>query len=85
MGSKQSVIARTVQERQKELGLRIRTLRGQKGWSQELLAHNCGTNRGHIGDIERGKYDVRTVTLLKIANALQVSLKELFKGITGIE
>ena len=42
-------------QRLKEIGARIRTIREQKGLSQEHLAHLAGLHRTYVGAIERGE------------------------------
>ncbi len=61
-----------------EIGGLIRQLRIKKGLSQEELAHQCDLHRTYIGSIERGEKVVTILTLEKIANALDISLSELF-------
>jgi transcriptional regulator with XRE-family HTH domain len=65
----------------KDLGQRIRHLRGEKGWSQEDFAHRAGLGRSFAGAIERGEKDIRIRTLCKIADVLRIDLSYLFKGI----
>ncbi|HEY6251062.1 MAG TPA: helix-turn-helix transcriptional regulator [Candidatus Angelobacter sp.] len=65
----------------KDLGQRIRLLRGKKGWSQEDFAHRAGLGRSFAGAIERGEKDIRIRTLCKIADVLHIDLSYLFKGI----
>ena len=50
-----------------KLGKRVRTLRKDRGWTQEELAHRSGLNRSYMSDVERGKSDVSLSTLQKIA------------------
>jgi transcriptional regulator with XRE-family HTH domain len=63
------------------LGSRIRELRTKKGWSQEVFADECGINRSHMGEVERGETNVTFGTLYCISQKLQVSVASLFKGI----
>ncbi len=63
------------------LGNRIRALREELGWSQEKLAENSDLDRTYIGGIERGERNVAVLNLRQIANALKISLKELFDKI----
>ncbi|MFQ5803621.1 MAG: helix-turn-helix domain-containing protein [Candidatus Methylomirabilales bacterium] len=62
----------------RRLGLRIRKLREQRGWSQEEFAEECGLHRTYIGAIERGERNVSVLNLRKIAASLKVSLADLF-------
>jgi len=70
-----------MQEAQKKLGKRIRELREKKGLSQEHFADNCGLNRVHMSDIERGQVNLTISTLNKIAQNLETSAAALLKGI----
>lgn len=62
----------------RRLGLVIRVLRSQKGWSQEHLALECGLERTYMGDIERGERNVAIVNLKRVADALGITLSQLF-------
>ena len=60
-----------------EVGEHVRTLREGKGMLQRELAQTAGLPLRTIGRIERGEVDVRLSTLIKIATALKVDVKEL--------
>ncbi len=59
------------------LGEAIRCIRKQQGISQEKLALMAEIDRSYIGRVERGDNNVAVLTLQKIAQALDVSLKDL--------
>lgn len=61
------------------LGRRIRSLRIQKGWTQQELGEKADINYKFLGEIERGQQNPSFVILAKIANALGVDLPELFR------
>lgn len=61
----------------KRLGLRIRLLRVERGWSQETLAELAGLHRNYIGHVERGELNISISQLAKIAEAFNVSPSEL--------
>lgn len=63
------------------LGKRIHYLRKQRGLSQEDLALECEINRNYLSDLERGRRNPSLLILDKIANGLNITLEELFKGI----
>ena len=65
----------------KQFGMRIKYLRGLKGWSQEDLALNSNVNKNYISDLERGSRNPSILILERIAKALNVSLENLFQGI----
>lgn len=56
-----------------KLGHRIRQKRNQLGLSQEKLAEACDLTQPFIGSIERGKKKPSVCTIVKIANALNIS------------
>ena len=68
----------------KQLGYRIRYLRGLKGMSIETLALEAGINRNYLGDLERGTRNPTLIILNKIAKALDIDLPTLFEGIRDI-
>ncbi|HLP90541.1 MAG TPA: helix-turn-helix transcriptional regulator [Nostocaceae cyanobacterium] len=66
------------QDIRKKFGDRIRQLRQIRGISQENLAHLSGLDRSYIGGVERGERNISLINIQKIANALNISLRELF-------
>jgi transcriptional regulator with XRE-family HTH domain len=65
----------------RELAQRIRELRREKKWSQERLAEEADMHRTYLAGIERALRNPSLENLLKIANALGVTLAELFKEV----
>jgi hypothetical protein len=62
----------------KKLGKRIKQLRIQKGYtSYEYFAYEHNISRAQFGRYERGE-DLRFSSLLKVTNALGISLEEFF-------
>lgn len=59
------------------VGSEIRRLRSERGLSQEAFADLCGLDRTYIGDVERGERNISLVNLIKISQALDVSLSGL--------
>lgn len=59
-------------EELKALGIRIRTIRTEKGLSIRDLAAMTERNKTQILHIENGEVDPRYTTLLRIAQALEV-------------
>jgi transcriptional regulator with XRE-family HTH domain len=59
-------------------GLKVREIRKEKGLSQEELAHKVDLHRTYIGMIERAEKNITLLNIEKIANALEVGIKELF-------
>ena len=64
-------------ERRKRLGARIRTLREQKGLSQRKLALMIGSNQTYIWQIENGTVNVGLDILCRLADALEVNVRDL--------
>lgn len=62
----------------KSIGRRIKTLRENKGLTQEKLAERTGLSLDFIGKIEVNINKPGLKSLIKIANALEVHIKELF-------
>ncbi len=58
-------------------GERVREIRKKKGLSQEELAHKADLHRTYIGMIERAEKNITLLNIEKIANALEVNIKEL--------
>lgn len=66
------------------LGKRIRDVRVQRGFaSQEAFADYLKVHRTFIGHLETGRKDFRLTTLIRIAEALEVPLADLFVGLEG--
>ena len=62
----------------KLLGKRIKYLREQRNLTQEKLAEKTGLSLDYIGKIEVSINKPGLKALFKIANALDVHIKELF-------
>ena len=60
-------------------GERVREIRKEKGLSQEELAHKADLHRTYIGMIERAEKNITLLNIEKIANALEVNIKELLR------
>ncbi len=63
---------------EERFGHRVRELREVKGLSQEALAFKAGVHRTYLGGIERGERNPSLKNIDSIANALGISLAELF-------
>jgi transcriptional regulator with XRE-family HTH domain len=61
------------------LGATIRKIRLKKGFSQESVALASELDRSYFGGIERGEHNVAVINLEKIAMALEVDIRDLFK------
>ncbi len=63
------------------LGARIRSIREEKGLSREEAAHRGGIHATHWSAIELSNTNATVATLVGIAEALDVRLEDLFKGL----
>jgi transcriptional regulator with XRE-family HTH domain len=59
------------------LASKIRKLRRKRGLTLEKLAYENDISKGNLSDIENGKRSPSFYTLVKIANGLECSVKEL--------
>ena len=57
-----------------KIGNRVREARHKKGITQEQLSKITGFSQPHLGHVESAKTKVSLPTLVKIANALDVTL-----------
>lgn len=65
----------------KRLGERIKSLRIEKGYSQEKFALSINMDRTYYASVESGKRNISIRNIEKIAKGLNLSLEELFKGV----
>lgn len=65
------------EEFQKNIGTKIKQVRISKGISSSELARLCEMDRPGLVHIEKGRINVTSKTLLRIANALDVYVWEL--------
>tara|TARA_B100000795_G_scaffold81902_1_gene59096 strand:+ start:16 stop:249 length:234 start_codon:yes stop_codon:yes gene_type:complete len=60
-----------------KFGEKVRKIRKEKEFSQEGLAYKADLHRTYIGMIERAEKNITLINIEKIANALEVEIKEL--------
>lgn len=60
-----------------DFGQRVRSIRKEKGLSQEQMAEKAGLDRSYMGHIERGEKNITLLKIYQIKEALQVSFAEL--------
>lgn len=63
-----------------KFGERVRDLRKERGFSQEELAFKADLHRTYIGMIERAEKNITLVNVEKIANALNIDIKDFFNA-----
>ena len=65
---------------QRDLGLRAKELRALRGWTQEQMAERLGMLTPNYARIEQGRVNATIDTIVRVANALEVPVRELFKA-----
>jgi transcriptional regulator with XRE-family HTH domain len=68
----------TKQRLARQLGTRIATLRGKAALTQERCAWESGISKAYLSQIEAGKRLPSLVTLLALAERLDMDLKDFF-------
>jgi transcriptional regulator with XRE-family HTH domain len=58
-------------------GATVRTIRKERGISQEALALQCGMDRSYFGAVERGERNVSLTNMLRIAASLGVPAAQI--------
>lgn len=71
-------------ELDRSLGLNLRRLRKERGYSQEALAFRADIHRTEVGLLERGERDAGFNVIAKLAGALEVDPGEFFSGTTFV-
>ncbi|MEG0315244.1 MAG: helix-turn-helix transcriptional regulator [Erysipelotrichaceae bacterium] len=61
-----------------KLGIKIRSLRQNKNLSQEQLSALTKLHRNYISDVERGQRNISIVAIYRIAEGLDIEIKDLF-------
>jgi transcriptional regulator with XRE-family HTH domain len=64
-----------------KLGKRFRSIRQRKGWSLEILAERAGMHVTYLSSVERGYRNPTLNVIGALADALGISLSELFAGV----
>lgn len=64
------------------IGQRIRYYRNKRNYTQEKLSEISGLHATYIGQVERGEKNVTLESLKRITSALDISLSQLFEGIS---
>jgi len=65
------------------IGERIRIYRKKAGLTQERLAEKAGIHPTYVGQLERAEKNATLATIVKVANALDISLETLFEAISS--
>jgi transcriptional regulator with XRE-family HTH domain len=59
-------------------GLRVRYFRKRLGISQDDLADRANLHRTYVGAVERGERNISLLNILRLADALNITAKDLF-------
>ena len=57
---------------------RLKVLRAERDWSQEVLANHLGVSRQAVNALERGKHDPSLQLAFSISKVFQQSIEEIF-------
>jgi transcriptional regulator with XRE-family HTH domain len=64
----------------RQVGLNVRQIRKERGWSQEDLAFESGLDRTYISGVERGVRNPTVLVLSELAQALKVPPARLLEA-----
>ena len=68
----------TVRRRRRAFGARMRELRLDLGWSQEVLAEEADLHRTYVSSVERGERNISLDNIHAVADARGVDVRDLF-------
>lgn len=63
----------------RDIGARIRKVRKSLGWTMMDLSYEADLDYRQIGRIERGETNFTILTLINVAGALGLNLKDIIK------
>src|SRR5580698_5732142 len=63
-----------------EMGIRIRDVRRERGWTQDQLASAVGVSRSAVAQWETGRAGQVTTNLTRIAEVLEVGVEYIMYG-----
>lgn len=66
---------------QKEFGLRVQSLRRERGLSQERFALLIDMDRTYYASVEAGRRNISLLNIKKIADGFDLTVSQLFDGI----
>lgn len=66
------------------VGTRVRSLRGEKGWSRRHLSEQCGVSERYLAQLENGKGNISLTRFADVAQALETTPADLLAG-AGLE
>lgn len=59
-------------------GRRLRLIRTHQGYTQEALAKKIGIHPNYISDVENGRRNITLKIIAKLAQGLNLSIKDFF-------
>ena len=65
------------------IGKNIKQLREEKNLTQEKLAELSGLEQSYVGQAERGEKNITLNSLMKLTNAMNVSISEFTMELEG--
>ena len=65
-------------ETRKLVGLRIKRVRTEKGYSQEKLAELAGINAKYLSSVERGEENPTLDLFIRLSQSLKSDIREMF-------
>lgn len=77
----QETVAARHEAARKRLGDRVRLLRFQRRWTQEVLAEITGLHRNYIGHIERAEVNMGFKNVYQLAEAFAMTVSEFLEGV----
>lgn len=66
---------------QKEFGLRVQSLRRERGLSQERFALLIDMDRTYYASVEAGRRNISLLNIKKLADGFDLTVSQLFDGI----
>jgi transcriptional regulator with XRE-family HTH domain len=61
----------------KRFGKQVKTLRLERGWTQEFLADELEVDRSYVSSLERGMRNPTLKTIARIASIFKVTISKL--------
>lgn len=74
-----------MENRLENFGIRVKSFRNRLRLSQDELAEKADLHRTYVGAVERGERNICLTNIFKLADALEVSPKELFDEDSELE
>ncbi len=65
----------------KKLGLRVKSIRTEKGLTLEQVAFKIGKDRQSIHKLEKGNFNPSYLYLIEVCRGLDINIDELLKDI----